>query len=121
MTTKMTKHMTMKELDEMRAMNTPSGARSPRGRRPGGLYAALLGMLMSVSFAATAPAVPAGAAPAAGMAAHAGAAGTTPAAGSPPAAAVPAVPPASTNDYIIGPGDTIQVFVWRNPELTSTV
>jgi polysaccharide export outer membrane protein len=24
-------------------------------------------------------------------------------------------------DYIIGPGDTIQVFVWRNPELTQTV
>lgn len=24
-------------------------------------------------------------------------------------------------DYIIGPGDTIQVFVWRNPELTVTV
>jgi polysaccharide export outer membrane protein len=24
-------------------------------------------------------------------------------------------------DYIIGPGDTIQVFVWRNPELSVTV
>jgi polysaccharide export outer membrane protein len=24
-------------------------------------------------------------------------------------------------DYIIGPGDTIQVFVWRTPELTATV
>ncbi len=24
-------------------------------------------------------------------------------------------------DYIIGPGDTLQVFVWRNPELTVTV
>src|SRR5688500_1078485 len=22
------------------------------------------------------------------------------------------------NDYVIGPGDTVQVFVWRNPELT---
>lgn len=28
---------------------------------------------------------------------------------------------AVTPDYIIGPGDTIQVFVWRNPELTVTV
>jgi polysaccharide export outer membrane protein len=26
-----------------------------------------------------------------------------------------------TNDYIIGPGDTIQVFVWRNAELTTTI
>lgn len=24
-------------------------------------------------------------------------------------------------DYVIGPGDTIQVFVWRNPELTTTI
>jgi polysaccharide export outer membrane protein len=24
-------------------------------------------------------------------------------------------------DYIIGPGDTLQVFVWRNPDLTVTV
>ena len=38
----------------------------------------------------------------------------TPAAPPPPAAAVSA-------DYIIGPGDTIQVFVWRNPELSVTV
>ena len=27
----------------------------------------------------------------------------------------------TTSNYIIGPGDTIQVFVWRNPELTVTV
>ena len=24
-------------------------------------------------------------------------------------------------DYVIGPGDVLQVFVWRNPELSSTV
>ena len=29
--------------------------------------------------------------------------------------------PVAGNDYIIGPGDTIQVFVWRNPELSVTV
>ena len=41
----------------------------------------------------------------------------------PPAAEAPPVPPnAVTNpDYVIGPGDTVQVFVWRNPELSVTV
>jgi polysaccharide export outer membrane protein len=36
----------------------------------------------------------------------------------------PATAPADARvgaDYIIGPGDTLQIFVWRNPELTSTV
>lgn len=28
---------------------------------------------------------------------------------------------APSSDYIIGPGDTLQVFVWRNPELSVTV
>jgi polysaccharide biosynthesis/export protein len=34
-----------------------------------------------------------------------------------------AVPPVSTPgpDYLIGPGDNLQIFVWRNPELTTTV
>ncbi|MGE3667267.1 MAG: XrtA/PEP-CTERM system exopolysaccharide export protein [Steroidobacteraceae bacterium] len=38
-------------------------------------------------------------------------------------AAAPEAPPAATTgpDYIIGPGDTIQVFVWRNPELSVSV
>lgn len=40
----------------------------------------------------------------------------------PPAAATPAPGVAvNSNDYVIGPGDTIQVFVWRNPELSVTV
>ena len=41
-----------------------------------------------------------------------------------PAATALAVAPAESkvgNDYVIGPGDTVQVFVWRNPELTVTV
>ena len=42
---------------------------------------------------------------------------TSPAENSPPAPPAQVVP----NDYVIGPGDTIQVFVWRNPELTTTV
>lgn len=35
----------------------------------------------------------------------------------------PPVPPnaVSNPDYIIGPGDSIQIFVWRNPELSVTV
>jgi polysaccharide biosynthesis/export protein len=38
------------------------------------------------------------------------------------AAAPAAVPPAATSgEYLIGPGDTLEVFVWRNPELTATV
>lgn len=32
-----------------------------------------------------------------------------------------AADPAVTPDYVIGPGDTLNVFVWRNPELTVTV
>ena len=32
-----------------------------------------------------------------------------------------AAPKPADNDYIIGPGDTLQVFVWRNPELSVSV
>lgn len=45
---------------------------------------------------------------------QAGAAETGPA---PVAPAASAVGP----DYLIGPGDSVQIFVWRNPELTVTV
>ena len=47
------------------------------------------------------------------------------------ATAAPAPTPAASDvkpaeskvaaDYVIGPGDAVQVFVWRNPELTTTV
>lgn len=33
----------------------------------------------------------------------------------------PPTSPAAGPDYVIGPGDTLNVFVWRNPELTVTV
>jgi polysaccharide export outer membrane protein len=39
----------------------------------------------------------------------------------PPAAAAAATPAVTDPDYLIGPGDTLQVFVWRNPELSVTV
>jgi polysaccharide biosynthesis/export protein len=32
-----------------------------------------------------------------------------------------AAPTAASADYMIGPGDTLQVFVWRNPDLTVIV
>jgi polysaccharide export outer membrane protein len=49
---------------------------------------------------------------------------TAVAAESPPASpAAPAAPAAAAvdPDYVIGPGDTVQVFVWRNQELSVTV
>jgi polysaccharide export outer membrane protein len=39
----------------------------------------------------------------------------------PEATAVPAPAAVVAPDYVIGPGDELQVFVWRNPELTITV
>jgi polysaccharide biosynthesis/export protein len=41
---------------------------------------------------------------------------------SPPASGpVPPVQTVDPNSYVIGPGDALQVFVWRNPDLTATV
>ena len=28
---------------------------------------------------------------------------------------------ADENNYLIGPGDTLQIFVWRNPDLSTSV
>lgn len=33
----------------------------------------------------------------------------------------PASAAGASSEYVIGPGDTLQVFVWRNPELSVTV
>jgi polysaccharide export outer membrane protein len=42
-------------------------------------------------------------------------------ASAPAKAAADAPPPPSRADYVIGPGDMLQVFVWRNPELSTNV
>jgi len=49
------------------------------------------------------------------------AAPAAPAAAAPAAAQAPAAQTVNPNEYVIGPGDTLQVFVWRNPELTATI
>ena len=33
----------------------------------------------------------------------------------------PVPPSLDTTDYLIGPGDTLQIFVWKNPDLSTTV
>ena len=46
-------------------------------------------------------------------------------AGIAPAPAAAAIAPAASSvdpeSYVIGAGDTLQIFVWRNPDLTATV
>ena len=42
-------------------------------------------------------------------------------AGAAQAAPAPVAAPASQTNYIIGPGDSLQVFVWKNPELSTSV
>jgi polysaccharide export outer membrane protein len=37
------------------------------------------------------------------------------------AAAATDAPPANNDTYIIGPGDQLQLFVWRNPELSANI
>jgi polysaccharide biosynthesis/export protein len=38
-----------------------------------------------------------------------------------PASALAAAPATSSAEYVIGPGDSLEVFVWRNPELSSKI
>lgn len=80
-----------------------------RGRRVaswGALFMAVMGM----SFAVCAAEAPPAAAPPAGQA--------------PTGAAIPP-PPATVardvTDYVIGPGDSLQIYVWQHPDLSVTV
>ena len=45
----------------------------------------------------------------------------TPASAAAPAAVAPSPAPVMGSEYVIGPGDALQVFVWHNPELSVTV
>jgi polysaccharide export outer membrane protein len=80
------------------------------------LWGCAWALLASVALAA-----PPGSGPAGAPAVASGPASAT-GSGSGAPGATPAQPAQSVSaDYLIGPGDTLQVFVWRNPELTSTV
>ena len=41
--------------------------------------------------------------------------------GAPPAPPAPEESGAAPPEYVIGPGDSLNIFVWRNPELSATV
>lgn len=47
--------------------------------------------------------------------------GLTGCSASKPAASTAATPAASTDEYVIGPGDTVQIFVWQHPEVSVTI
>lgn len=92
-------------------MNRKTSAKSPAFTA---FALAILATWAGVSVAQTGTQKPAVNPPAAAPAAASAA--TTP--------AEPQAAPAESkvgNDYVIGPGDTLQVYVWRNPELTVTV
>ena len=72
--------------------------------KPKRFYAAIAALLTTIGCALAEAPVPAPAV----------APGNTPVIPAKPAAGV-------SNDYVIGPGDMLQIFVWRNPELTSSV
>lgn len=79
-------------------------------------FAALLMFFWAASVWSQSPATP-GKRPATGVPAQPAAESVNP-----PDTAMP--PLANSNvapDYRIGPGDTLQIFVWRNPELTQSV
>jgi polysaccharide export outer membrane protein len=73
-----------------------------------------------ISCASSPPPAPVPVRSAPAVAASAPSAPARPGATAPASAGAPAAS-AVAPDYIIGPGDTLQVFVWRNPELTATV
>jgi polysaccharide biosynthesis/export protein len=82
-------------------------------------FRALIGFLVVFASVTGFAETPAATAPAATPA-------TPPASSAPAAGQAAVVAPAAQDpsvgaNYLVGPGDTIQVFVWRNPELTVSV
>jgi len=105
-------------------MNRMNPGRQPAPRivpNGGGWLGRLRAFPALCAAACIAGAIAATAAPAAADEPAAQSKAVAPSAPQAPASAPQSAPAGTASEYIIGPGDTIQVFVWRSPELSVTV